>query len=721
MPTIIDELAMTLKLDPAGFSEGAEKAESSSDNLLTRMLANLAAIERATQQTATNTAAIQQRSGEETKDTANRTADAQATAARRGGEAQEEAAKKALETQRKVASQMEEAFSKTAGSIKRVGIELLSLFGVAMSVSAIERLFSGIMRTNEQAAQLSRNIGVNVETLTTWQGAAARMGGTAEDTASAMGVLTRERLRWKTEGKSDLPFQMAAGFGVNIMDDKGEMLRPEQIALALGDAVDRRKGTSREMSPEAIKFWLDKGNLGGLAPQVQSGGAEMRKQLELQQRTGNVTTEKDKQDALDLGHSLDLVQQSAMGLSRVFWRQLGPAINDIVDRIGKWIEKNRDWLNEKAADWGKRLASALQMLAHDFDLLINGGAGKFATTIGEIAHTADQAAQAVGGWRVVMETFALFWISNKITGAIASIRGLTMALTGLGAVGGGSGGALTMALGRLNPIIALLIGTYELLANVAPAVFGERPLPVGRPPKKRADGTDGPAETQANVAGRGAEGNATPGVGPHHGGNAPAQGGTHGGGRRFPVTPTPAAPTLAPAPALPSSRADSAAAASVAAGLAPGVAAAIPTAPAEPTFQAPAAPATEPPRPGGSASLTDIGTPVEGPVAPAGGGFAGEALTSQFNAAHGGTTDKPATPSTTRPGWVPNWVPEFDRRSPARRERSRHGTRWSSPGRPSVRWRRARPHRHVGWRSHDRRYSGGGYSVAARSSATRWR
>ena len=546
MPTIIDELAMTLKLDPAEFNQGIEKAKASSDSFLERVISTLQLIERKTAESADHTAQTQRKASDQAREHANRTANEQAQAARRSGQEQEEVAKKTADAHRQSASQIEEAYGKTAGAIKRVSVELLALFGVSMSVSAIERLFSGIQKTNEQAFILARGIGVNVQQLTMWENMAGRMGGTAEGAADALQTLARERQKWHFTGRSDMPSQALAGFGANIMDAKGEILQGPELLKALGDAVDRRRGTKDEMSPAAIKYWTEQMGIGGAAPMVTEGGAVMRKEEENQRRTGNFTTEKDAKDAYALSSSFNQVYNSAMGLARVFWRDLGPSIKEVLDKIELWIEKNRDWLNEKAAEWGKRLGDALLALAHDFDLLINGGAGKFATTIGEVAHAADEAAKAVGGWASVMELLATFWVGSKIIGMVAAIRGVTAAISGLGAASSVGTAGLAGALGRLNPIIMLLLGTYELLHNILPGVLGNRPGGLKRQPKYDADGNVIPGtEQQTPNSDRGAGRSEEHAPGTRSGRMTTGRG---GGGRAHPATPgATTAPESAPA------------------------------------------------------------------------------------------------------------------------------------------------------------------------------
>ena len=694
MPTIIDELAMTLHLDPTQFEEGMEKAKAAEDSFLERVIKTLQLIEQKTTETATNTAHIQEKSAETAKETAERAGEAQSDAARKSSHEQEEHAKNAATTHRKVASEMEEAYGKTAGAVKRVAVELLGLFGISMSVSAIERLFSGILRTNESAANLARSISGDVESLTAWENMAGRLGGTAEGTANALATLSREAQQWHYTGRSNLPSQARELFGANIIDDKGEMLKGQELILALADAADRKGMTGAQRQYAAREMGIE-----GAAPAIQSGGAQIREQIEIQKRSGNFTTEQDAKDAWALGASLDKVYNSGMGLARMFWRDLGPAIKGIVDRIEAWIEKNRDWLNEKAAEWGKRLGNALVALAEDFDKLINGGAGKFATTIGEVAHVADVAAHAVGGWTVVLETFAALWIGSKIMGTIAAIGRMTAAITGLTATSTGMTGflkvfnALTMALGAINKANEPDFGSPETLPIDSPLWRGvpknvqemypysperqanPRPDDIARPsmltdpgahfawgnpwlqkslgydipqPDARAFLPGGPS---APIPGREPAAPATPGTPAPATTPAPSARSEWG----LPETPAPAAPAPAtPAPARHSlletiSPIGTAQAAEGGAGAIASEQAAIDA--RTPSGTSPEAPATP-------ALPTPISTQGEAPAPTRDGAeptFGGPATPGP----EGGDEAEKAATGRTRASWAPSWMPEF--------------------------------------------------------------
>jgi hypothetical protein len=74
MPTIIEELTMTLGFDPKGFEEGAKRADTAASDLLQKILASLQQIEQRTAQTAANTTRIQKTAAEQAQEAADKTA-----------------------------------------------------------------------------------------------------------------------------------------------------------------------------------------------------------------------------------------------------------------------------------------------------------------------------------------------------------------------------------------------------------------------------------------------------------------------------------------------------------------------------------------------------------------------------------------------------------------------------------------------------------------------
>jgi hypothetical protein len=446
MPTIIDELTMTLALDPGGFKEGAEEAQTASDSLLAKMLATLQAIEARTKETAANTAKVQKTAAEVAAEEADKAEKAQTAAAKRAAKEQEDAAKKSAEQMRLAGRQMEEAFGKVGASIRRVGVEMLAMLGISMSVAAMERLFMGINKANTEAGYLARSIGGNVEALQAWQKMADRMGGSAEGVAAAFRTISHEEQAFHFTGMSNLPTQARELFGVdNMVNAQGGFLQGPELAKALA-AGARRKG----LTAAQIQFAAEQMNIGGLAPIIQTEveqPGEIDRQAAFQQRSGNISTPEEVSRSRELVNNLKDLHSWITGLVTQISNALTPSINEVVKRINAWIERNREWLTQKVVDWVTDLGKSIVKLADDFDKFINSqGFTDFTTEVKQVATSADDAAKAMGGWGTVIEGLAVIWGGSKVIAMIGWITRLGAAMTVIAS----TAGAVTSALAVLG-------------------------------------------------------------------------------------------------------------------------------------------------------------------------------------------------------------------------------------------------------------------------------
>jgi hypothetical protein len=486
MPTIIEELTMTLGFDPKGFEEGAKRADTAASDLLQKILASLQQIEQRTAQTAANTTRIQKTAAEQAQEAADKTASAQESAANKAAKAQEDAAKKAAkdqedaskragQAQKQAADQASEAYHKTANAIRRVGTEMLAMLGISLTLNAVERLFSGINKANVEAGYLARNIGMNVEQLTMWENIAGRLGGTSQGVASAFAYVSQQQAKIKYEGTSELVPAVRDLFGEEVRGPDHKLLQGDELVEAL------RRGAKRKgMSATDIEYATQRAGVGGLAPLVQASDEDYERAKRLRRESGNFTTAADAKAAKELSNDLDELTQKAMGLAREFWRGLGPAINDVVKSISQWIDKNKDWLTEKAIEWGRKLGTAIMSLSQDFRTLMEGGhVGGFIGKVIELGKAADATAQFFGGWGASFKLLLELWTVGKIvqmianmttvlglaknlalvplTGLLARALGLAGAEAAAGAaVAGAAGGAATIS---VTPIILAAAAT----------------------------------------------------------------------------------------------------------------------------------------------------------------------------------------------------------------------------------------------------------------------
>jgi hypothetical protein len=495
MPTIIEELAMTLKLDPKGFEQGAQQAEAATDNLLQKILASLQQIERETTQTAANTTRIHRTAADEAADAAEKAAKAQEGAANRAAKAkedaakkaareEEDAAKKAAQSHKQAASQAEEAYHKTANAIRRVGVELLAMLGISLTVSAVEKMFAGINKANTEAGYLARNINLNVEQLSAWQQIAERVGGTAEGVAEAFTKIAQQQNELTYRGTSTMVPATEALFGVNLIGADGKILSGDAFIDAVRAGI-KRKG----MSNTDIAFNAQEAGFGGLTPLLQASDADLARQRDLQKRSGATTTDADSKAAQQLTKDLGELQTVAMGIAKDFWRELGPAIDNVVRGLRDWIEKNEYWLRPAAIAWGKRIGDALTQLAKDFKTLMEGGqVDGFLGKLIAVGKAADDTAKFFGGWGEAIKLLAEIWAAGKVIQMVVMMERFAAAALSLGrlsglvppaapaAAGGGAGAGAGAGAGSAVGGVAGAVVTGTIVGAGIQAVLDEKAL-----------------------------------------------------------------------------------------------------------------------------------------------------------------------------------------------------------------------------------------------------
>jgi hypothetical protein len=470
MPTIIDELAMTLTLEPGGFQKGAADAQTASDSLLAKMLANLDKIEQSTKATAQNTARVQREAASEATQAAQEAADAQGTAARRGGKEQEDASKKTAETMRATTRMAEEGYDKVASSIRRVGVELLSMMGIAMSVSAMERLFMNVAKTNTQMVQLAASMNVNVEALSLWMGMAARMGTTAEGVSHSVGAIQRAFEELKLTGNSQTKNSLLELFGVNINDEKGGKKDPFAIMMEIAQSAQRRGMKQPEITERLRGAGMEE-----IAPMIARGPAEIQHQLELQRGTGNYTKEGEGLQSQKLVQDLDLAKQTIEGMRKAFMEALAPSIDIVVGKIQNWLNLHKG--DNTIETWAKAIGGAIVQIATDVEKFVNSGrfekmitdATAFAKAAGTAATEVYKVASSFEHWGTVMEVFFGIWAAGKVASVIRSMREIVT----LGGLLSKAAPRAASALPDLAPALIsppALVGTGVVLLTAAAAL-----------------------------------------------------------------------------------------------------------------------------------------------------------------------------------------------------------------------------------------------------------
>jgi hypothetical protein len=163
----------------------------------------------------------------------------------------------------------------------------LSFFGVVGSATALVNFFKNTVLTEAATGRLAKSLGISTETLTIWQGAAKRVGGTAEDAASSIQSIVQGFQQFTLFGTSAaIPYFRA--LGVALTDTEGRMRPVSAILMEIGDRL-------KEMAPErAFAIGQGLGLTPGMIQLLLQEKTALKAYLDEAERSNKITQEQAK-------------------------------------------------------------------------------------------------------------------------------------------------------------------------------------------------------------------------------------------------------------------------------------------------------------------------------------------------------------------------------------------------------------------------------------------
>lgn len=354
MPTLIDSLYVALKLDPKDFVEGQKKATESFE--------------------------------------------------------------KTRKSAQEQGTLVEKSADGMAKGIERVTMRVLELYAAFLGARGLKEFVADLTSADAALGRFSKNIGESPQTMSAWQMAAERMGGTANATASTFERIGKALYDLTTNGKR-LPDEFSRlqalthmqidpyhGIDKYLTDIAAALQKLYQMDpakahfIAQGLGIDDATANVMFKYGAAVKQHIDQ--LERLSP---SNGA-IKAAQELQDRWATLT-------------------QTATKLANVVMATLGPEIGKLLTQMTEWVTKNQAWLKTRIVEAVQQLAQWLRSI--DWKAIAQG--------INSFVHGADQAAKFVGGWAHAGELLFGLWLGEKFLRVLANVRMLAAASTGGGA------------------------------------------------------------------------------------------------------------------------------------------------------------------------------------------------------------------------------------------------------------------------------------------------
>ncbi|MEQ1968561.1 hypothetical protein ABLA30_16430 [Xenorhabdus nematophila] len=327
MATLVDTLLVALKLDMSGFANDANTAIKALDDLSKKSDGASTAVVKLSDgvdEAADSTNDLNQSNQELTKSTetvgktAKNTSSMVLSFSDRVGDASDS---------------VQDLNKSINGAIKA----LTGLFTTIFVSSGLAKLVSDVSRSNDQLYFLSKNLGMNAETIKKWQNVAEMSGGSADGMAATMTSLNKSLWDLVTMGDASiLPFFNALGVGV--VDSYGKIRNLDDILLDMADSMSQMERS--QAYNIAKNMGLDEGTINTLL----EGRDAIQKRLDAQKNLVISTKEE-----LELNRKLKeqnaVLGQQWEGLKTLVANYLTPYLLKFSERVSgflSYLNQNRE-------------------------------------------------------------------------------------------------------------------------------------------------------------------------------------------------------------------------------------------------------------------------------------------------------------------------------------------------------------------------------------------
>ncbi|MFY2794287.1 phage tail tip lysozyme [Achromobacter xylosoxidans] len=342
--------------------------------------------------------------------------------------------KHTTEESSRAARTMEANGKQAAMFFSRMRNEALALLAVFTAGMGLKNFTANTISGAAGLGQMSKNLDMSTERLQAWQRAAERAGGSAEGITAQLRQSASEVAKFRRGMSAEtLPAFFQFGGKVEDLKDGNSYLLARSRIVSEIYKTDRARAA---LAAQMMGVSDDQFDL------IKQGPAAIQ-QLVLAQERRSAISSKDAQDAqrlrniyLDLRDTFESVGTKVLiALIPTFEKLLKAA-----QKVGDYFLENR------------------QQIVQWIDRAVDG--------LSNLVEKADQAAQAVGGWKNVLIGLAAL----KLLSIVAPLASLATALASIGAslgvIGGASGAAGVAALGTIATVAGgVALATYSKSLN----------------------------------------------------------------------------------------------------------------------------------------------------------------------------------------------------------------------------------------------------------------
>lgn len=446
MAAVLDELVLALDIESKDFTAGEQAVHAALDRLTAAMERVADVFEQGQKQAsdalaktgddadkaARETEAAGERTGKALKKTgadADKTAAGMEQAGKRTSAAITNTGKKAEKT----AKGMEQAGKRASKFFSGIRTQILALAGVTLTLGGLKSLVTGFAGDLNQLSISSDAFGMKAKHLDGWIRAGQANGVDSGEMSGAFSRLANAQSNWKA-GKAVDPvvaelFQTMARAGVGFNPDDS----PEKTMRKLASIFPRLTKAEQMAYGNALGF--------SYAGQQFLGSGHALKDVDEFTSRSQVTPERIAL-ARKLRKELVELDQTWSNIGMT----IGTALMPYALEFSHWLEKLGDWMQQHPEEVNK---------------FITG----FLDKVESIASKANEAADAVGGWKNVIIALIGLKVASWVLGFVSALQ----KLIGLNTAGLGAGGMV----GKLGVAGAVAVASEPYLDDGLNYLFGK--------------------------------------------------------------------------------------------------------------------------------------------------------------------------------------------------------------------------------------------------------
>lgn len=265
-----------------------------------------------------------------------------------------DALEKKGEATEKSVGKISKTSKETARSVENLSRTVTSFLAVIGGTLAIKNFVQDFIDANAQLDRLSKNLGINVATISAWSNASEKLGGSAQGLQGTFDMLSKAQTQLMITGESSLVPYLSA-LGISLAGVNGQARPVTDILLDLADRFSHMDRTTANNLGRMLG--IDQGTMNLLL----QGRKELELEIKRQKEQTAVTAQQAAQAQKFQTQIIGLKQQFA-ALGRSLLMDAAPYIEKLLilfERFGSWAQEHQQFIE----DFLKVLAVGLGAIA----------------------------------------------------------------------------------------------------------------------------------------------------------------------------------------------------------------------------------------------------------------------------------------------------------------------------------------------------------------------